>query len=105
MTIYADTSGWLAYKWRRDVHHAAAVQLFNRDPDAAVFWTPWQRVEVFNSFRQVERAGLIDRGESRQLISLLEKEVQLGYWPHKEFRWTNAVRIADELSAAHSLQL
>jgi hypothetical protein len=26
---------------------------------------PWQRVEIFNTFRQAERAGLIASGESR----------------------------------------
>ena len=103
--VYADTSWWLAYKCRRDTHHAAAISLFDREPEAQVLWTPWQRVEVFNTFRQAERAGLIDSGESRQLIRLLEEEVRLGYWPHAEFDWTGAVRNACELSAEHSLKL
>ena len=105
MTVYADTSWWLAYKCRRDKHHAAALSLFDREPEAQVLWTPWQRVEVFNTFRQAERAGLIDTGESRQLIRLLEQEVRLGYWPHAEFDWTDAVRSAGELSAEHSLKM
>ena len=45
------------------------------------------------------------RGESRQLIRLLEQEVRLGYWPHVEFDWTGAVRTASELAAEHSLQM
>ena len=105
MTVYADTSWWLAYKCRRDTHHAAAISLFDREPAAQVLWTPWQRVEVFNTFRQAERAGLIDAGESRQLIRLLEQEAHLGYWPHAEFDWTDAVRSACELSAEHSLKM
>lgn len=105
MRGYADTSWWLAYKCRRDIHHAAALTLFDREPEAQVLWTPWQRVEVFNSFRQAERAGLVARGESRQLIRLLEQEVRLGYWPHVEFAWTDAVRTACELAAEHSLKL
>lgn len=105
MRIYADTSWWLAYKCRRDIHHATALKLFDRETDAQVVWTPWQRVEVFNSFRQVERAGLIDTGESRQLIRLLEQEVRLGYWPHVEFAWIDAVRTACEIAAEHSLKL
>jgi len=32
----------------------------------------------------------------------LENEVRLGYWPHVEFSWTDAVRTANELSAVHS---
>lgn len=85
MRVYADTSWWLAYKCRRDTHHPAAISLFDREPNAQVLWTPWQRVEVFNTFRQTERAGLIQPGESRQLIRLLEQEIRLGYWPHAEF--------------------
>ena len=105
MRLYADTSWWLAYKCRRDTHHAAAITLFDREAEAQVLWTPWQRVEVFNTFRQAERAGAISQGESRQLIRLLEQEVRLGYWPHVEFDWTAAVRTAGELAAEHSLKM
>jgi predicted nucleic acid-binding protein len=105
MRLYADTSWWLAYKCRRDLHHAAAITLFDQARDAEVVWTPWQRIEVFNGFRQAERAGLIAPGESRQLIRLLEQEVRSGYWPHVEFAWTDAVRTACELSAEHSLKM
>jgi predicted nucleic acid-binding protein len=105
MRIYADTSWWLAYKCRRDTHHAIAITLFDREPDARVLWTPWQRVEVFNTFRQAERARLIDSGESRQLIRLLEQEVRLGYWTHIEFDWTGAIRTACELAAEYSLKI
>src|SRR5438067_1783431 len=66
---------------------------------------PWQRVEVLNAFRQAERAKVLERGEARQLIRLLEQEVRLGYWAHIEFDWTDAVRTACELGAAHSLDL
>jgi predicted nucleic acid-binding protein len=105
MKLYADTSWWLAYKCRRDTHHLAALSLFDHDPDGEVLWTPWQRVEVFNGFCQAERAGLLAKGESRALIRLLEQEVRIGYWPHVEFDWTDAVRMAGELRAEHSLRL
>ncbi len=104
MRFYADTSWWLGYKCRRDVQHAAAISLFDRFADAEVLWTPWQRVEVFNGFCQAERAGLLRTGESRQMIRLLEQEVRVGYWPHIEFDWTDAVRTAGELRAEHSLR-
>jgi len=103
--IYADTSWWLAYKCRRDIHHADAITLFDLDPEAEVIWTPWQRIEVFNGFSQVERAGLIGQGDSRQLIRLLEQEIRLGYWPHTEFNWTDAVRTACDLAGKHSLTM
>ena len=105
MRVYADTSWWLAYKCRRDLHHLSATGLFEREPGSQVLWTPWHRVEVFNTFSQAERAGLVAPGEARQLIRLLEQEVRLGYWPHVEFNWTDAVRSAGELSAAHAPSL
>lgn len=105
MRVYADTSWWLGYKCRRDNQHQAALDLFERAPEAEVLWTPWQRVEVFNGFCQAERAGLLRRGESRQIIRLLEQEVRIGYWPHVEFDWTDAVRTAGELRAEHSLKM
>ncbi len=105
MRYYADTSWWLGYKCRRDVQHQAAISVFDRDPEAEVLWTPWQRVEVFNGFCQAERAGLLAKGESRQVIHLIEQEVRLGYWLHVEFDWTDAVRTAGELRAEHSLKM
>src|SRR5947208_982097 len=105
MRFYADTSWWLSYKSRRDIHHPVSTKLFDRNPEAQVLWMPWQRVEVLNCFSQAERAGLLDKGESRQLIRLLEQEVRLGYWPHVEFDWTDAVRTACELRAEHSLKM
>lgn len=79
--------------------------MFDCEPDAQVIWTPWQRVEVFNTFRQAERAGLVAPGESRRLLRVLEQEVRLGYWLHLEFNWTEAVRTAGELAAEHSLKM
>ena len=63
-------------------------------------WTPWHRVEVFNAIRQAERLGFLTT--SGAIIRSLENEVRLGYWPHVEFSWTDAVRTANELSAVHS---
>jgi predicted nucleic acid-binding protein len=105
VNVYADTSWWLAYKHRGDSHHPAALALFDRQPNARVLWTPWHRIEVFNSFRQAEHTGLIARGEARTMIRLLEQEIRIGYWPHVEFDWTDAVRTAGELSAEHSLKI
>jgi predicted nucleic acid-binding protein len=81
------------------------VSFFDRVPDAEILWTPWQRVEVFNTFRQAERAGLVAKGQAKILIRSLEQEVRLGYWQHVEFDWTGAVRTACELAAEHSLRM
>ena len=105
MRLCADTSWWLGYKCRRDIQHPHALSLFDSEPEAEVLWTPWQRVEVLNGFCQAERAGLLAKGEARQVIRLLEHEVKLGYWPHVEFNWTAAVSRACELRAEHSLKM
>ncbi len=105
MTAYADTSWWIACKITDDANHRAAVEVFDRFPEIRILWTPWQRVEVFNSLRQLERGGVIIEGKSRTLIRLLEQEVRLGYWPHAEFDWHDAIRTACELSAEHGLSV
>ena len=105
MTAYADTSWWIACKITDDANHRAAIQVFDLWPEIRIVWTPWQRVEVFNSLRQLERGGAVIPGKARELIRLLEQEVRLGYWPHTEFDWRDAVRTACELSAEHGLSV
>jgi predicted nucleic acid-binding protein len=92
----------VAYKNASDSQHKSAVRLFDSNSDINILWTPWQRVEVFNSFRQLDRAGSLPRHPAVSFIRALENEVRLGYWPHVEFEWTDAVRTANELSAVHS---
>jgi len=105
VTAYGDTSWWIACKITDDANHWAAVQVFDRIPDIRTVWTPWQRIEVFNALRQLERAGVITSGKAREVIRLIEQEARLGYWPHTEFDWQDAVRTACELSAEHSLSI
>ena len=105
MRVYADTSWWLGYKCSRDLHHSAALRIFDTYPEAVVLWTPWQRVEVFNGFCQVERLGMLEKSGARRAIRLLEQEIRLGYWPHVEFDWTDAIRTAGEIRAEHSLKM
>lgn len=103
MTLYADTSWWVAYKCSDDSNHGAAIRIFDLREEARVVWTPWQRVEVFNSLRQLERAAVVPPGRAREFIRRIEQEVRLGYWPHREFDWRDAVRAACELSAEFGL--
>lgn len=104
MNFYADTSWWIGYKCRGDSHHRTATSFFEAWPDARVLWTPWHRIEVFNTFRQAEFGGFLARGEAQATIRLLEQEIRIGYWPHVEFDWTEAVRTACELSIEHGLR-
>jgi len=102
---YADTSWWVAFKNSGDSQHEAAVSLWDLSDDISVIWTPWQRVEVFNAIRQVEKLGFLRAVKSGVVIRALENEVRLGYWPHVEFAWQDAIRTANELSAGHSHSL
>jgi hypothetical protein len=94
VTGYADTSWWVALSYHGDRHHPLARLTFDFFPNLEVMWTPWQRVEVFNILTQMERGGLLDGGGARRGQRRLEQEVRLGYWPHHEFSWTNAIRKA-----------
>jgi predicted nucleic acid-binding protein len=105
MRWYADTSWWLAYKCSDDSSHRQAVALLDRHDDTRVLWTPWQRVEVLNGLRQLERNGAVQPGKAREFIRVLEQEVRLGYWPHVEFDWRDAVRTACEMSADFGLRV
>jgi len=102
---YADTSWWVAFKNSGDSQHQAAVSLWDLSDDVSVIWTPWQRVEVFNAIRQVEKLGFLRAVTAGVVIRNLEREVRLGYWPHVEFDWADAVRTANDLSADHSRNL
>ncbi len=105
MKAYGDSSWWLAYKINEDVHHGAAIRFFNQVDGCRVAWTPWQRLEIFNSLHQFERRGDLGTNRARDFIRQLENEVRLGYWPHVEFSWTNAVRRANEISTTHGPNL
>lgn len=105
MTYYADTSWWLNCQLRNATLHSVAVGLFDHDPEAVVLWTPWQRLEVFNTLHQLERRGDLLPAHAKQVIHRLEMEVRLGYWPHREFSWTDAVRRACQLAEQHGPSL
>lgn len=101
MRVYADTSWWIACKYTNDLHYPEALSFLDKHPSVEILWTPWQRVEVFNSVRQLEYRGFLDSGRSERIIRLLEQEIRLGYWPHVEFSWTNAIRMAVTLAKQH----
>ena len=50
-------------------------------------------------------SGSLPKRLTIDFIRALEKEIRLGYWPHLEFRWTDTVPTANELSAVHSRDL
>ena len=107
--IYADTSFLLAARIRRDTFHAVALGFFEKHQDDVWLWSPWHRVEVFNSIRQLVRHPNVQRrllpAEARSLIRGLETDVRLEYFTHLEADWRDVLRSANELSIAHGLEL
>jgi len=102
VTVYADKSWWVAFRNTGDAFHGTAITIFDHHDSPEIIWTPWHRLEVFNAIRQVGRLGLLRDVTAGSVIRSLEHEIRLGYWPHVEFDWADAVRAANELSADHS---
>ena len=49
--IYADTSFLLAMRVPSDNFHDAALGYYEANQESIWLWSPWHRVEVFNSLR------------------------------------------------------
>lgn len=106
MNIYADCSFLVAARFRADTFHREAVDFYEGREEDAWLWSPWHRVEVLNTLRQLTRNPDPKRGlreaEARALIHRIEKEVRLGYFLHIEADWRDVMRQASEISAAHA---
>jgi predicted nucleic acid-binding protein len=107
--IYADTSFLVAAHVRRDNFHKAAIEYYEREQEQIWLWSPWHRIEVYNSIRQLvrhpERRRRLSLAEAKALIHRLETDVRLGYLTHLEADWRDVLRTAHEISIAHSFVL
>jgi predicted nucleic acid-binding protein len=107
--IYADTSFFVAAKVRRDTNHKAALDYYEVHQDLDWLWSPWHRVEVFNSIRQLvkhpETSRRLSRAEAKALIHRLDTDVRLGYFTHLEADWRDVMRTANEISIASGFEL
>jgi hypothetical protein len=81
--IYADTSTIIALHWRRDAKHENACDWKDRHAEALPLWTPWHRVEVFNSLRQLAQAAAMRQDDARRIISRLTYDLSF-YYTHEE---------------------
>lgn len=107
MNIYPDSSFYVALRYGEDTHHISATHYFEDHQDENLLWSPWHRVEVANTIRQLARGNrpsLVD-ADARQMIHRLENDVRLGYFLHMEADWRDVLRGAYEISAAHSFSL
>ena len=107
--IYADTSFLLASRLRRDTFHKVALDYYEAMQDEVWLWSPWHRVEVFNSIRQLvqhpEAKRRLSPAEAKALIHRLEADVRLDYFTHLEADWRDVLRTANETSVAHGYEL
>jgi len=107
--IYADTSFLVAARVRRDNFHRAALDYYEAQQDEVWLWSPWHRIEVYNSIRQLVRHPDAERrlslAEAKALIHRLETDVRLGYFTHLEADWRDVLRTANESSIAHGFEL
>lgn len=107
--IYADASFFVALKTRRDTFHPQAAAYYERFQDEVWLWSPWHRIEVFNSIRQLVQHPDANRrlllAEAKAAIHLLEEDVRVGYFKHEERDWRDVLRTANEISAAHGFTL
>ncbi len=107
--IYADSSYLVAARVRRDTFHKVALDFYEAGQDEVWLWSPWHRVEVLNSIRQLARhpdaARRLSRAEAKALIHRLETDVRLGYFTHLEADWRDVLRTANEVSIASGFDL
>lgn len=107
--IYADTSFFVGLKVYEDPHHDVAARYFEKWQDEVWLWSPWHRVEVLNSLRQLtlhpDAKKRLLKDEVQSIIRHLEADVRVGYFTHMEQDWRDVLRTANELSVAHGFTL
>jgi predicted nucleic acid-binding protein len=103
MTVYPDTSFYVALRFFDDTHHETATDCFEKHGEDLFLWTPWHRVEVTNTFRQFAcgERPVLREAEARRIIHRLETEVRMGYYQHLEKDWRDVLRTAYDISARH----
>jgi predicted nucleic acid-binding protein len=107
--IYADSTFLVALKVARDTFHAQAIRFYEARQDEVWLWSPWHRVEVFNTIRQLtqhpDKKRRLLAAEARALLHRIENDVRLGYFTHMEADWRDVLRTANEISIAHGFDL
>jgi hypothetical protein len=97
MTIYPDSSFLVAVWYRHDTFHGHAARFHTARIEETWLWSPWHRVEVFNTLRQLtlDPEGLTP-SESRAIIRRLEADIRCDYLLHLEADWRDVLQTANE---------
>jgi predicted nucleic acid-binding protein len=106
VTLYPDTSFLVALRVPHDTWHREAIACFEEQQESTWLWSPWHRVEVFNTIRQLTRhpdaRRSISETEARALIHRIENDVRYEYFMHVETDWRDVLRSASEVSVANA---
>ncbi len=106
MTLYPDSSFVVASRVAHDTWHEEAVAFYEYHHDEVWLWSPWHRVEVFNTIRQLTRhpdaKRTLSEAEAKALIHRLENDVRCDYFLHLEADWRDVLRTASEISVANA---
>ena len=108
MTIYPDTSFVVASRVPHDTFHREAVAWFEANQEEVWLWSPWHRIEVFNTLRQLSRHSdskrSVSASEAKATIYRLEADVRCSYFLHLEADWRDVLRAASEISAGNAFE-
>jgi predicted nucleic acid-binding protein len=99
---YADSS-FLISLHTNDANAGAARRFMARSP-APLAFNPLHRLEVFNGLRLAVFRGEMTREERAQAMRQIEEDLADGILVHQAMPWTDALRKAEHLSAAHAEQ-
>jgi predicted nucleic acid-binding protein len=106
---YADSSFFVALRVPLDTFHELAIRFYEERQEEVWLWSPWQRIEIFNTVRALARhpdkKRRLEIAEAKALIRRLEQDVRLGYFTHLEADWRDVLRTANELSIEHAFEI
>lgn len=103
--IYADTS-FLFSLYATDENSPRADRLYELDRRRPLLLTPWQRFEFRNTvrraaheFRRAKKPVPFDVGN---VLKQLDHDLKTGVLRHAETDWPETIRLAEQISAAHT---
>ena len=100
MEAYADSS-FLVSLFGEDANSLAAQRWMSPQAESLPF-NPLHRLEVRNGIRLAVRRGELDPADRRTALAQLDADLRQGLLAHSPIPWTDALRRAETLSAAHT---
>jgi predicted nucleic acid-binding protein len=97
---YADSS-FLMSLFMEDANTGAAEKFISKNP-AVLAFNPLHRLEVRNGLRLRVHRGEIGKPARAAAMRRMDDAIRAGTLTHAPLPWTDALRQAEELSAAHA---